>query len=81
MSKQAYITDEELAIVLWDYDDLTYDKLPSWIQSELQARRMVARPPTTQEISEAEDDAKYHRLTHNERNVQDFKDKYLNKGK
>jgi hypothetical protein len=74
---ESFISDEELAIVLWDYDEYTYDNLPSWIRQELQYRRMLSRQPTKSEMNEAEADAKHHRITHNERNIQDFKDKYL----
>jgi hypothetical protein len=38
---------------------------------------MISRQPTKSEMNEAEADAKHHRITHNERNIQDFKDKYL----
>ena len=78
-----YMSDEEIAMELWDYAEQSFDDMPHWLRHELQARSITftRREPTEQEMNETIQDAKEHRQAYNERNVEDFKDKYLHKGK
>ena len=77
-----YMTNEEITRELWEYDEHGFTDMPAWLQHELQARSIPfqKRQPTEQEMQETIQDAKDHRLAYNERNIQDFKDKYLHKG-
>lgn len=82
MISHPYVDDAELALMLSVYDENAFTDVPYWIRHQIRGRGITfeRRHPTPQEVMETEVDAKYHRITHNERNIQDFKDKYLNKG-
>ena len=73
-----YKTDEELVRHLWHYDELGFQDIPEWLREGIKSRGITfkRRQPTPQEQRETEDDAKYHRLTHNEPNIEDFYHKY-----
>ena len=73
------MSDEEILKELWEYDELSYDDMPNWLQQECQARYIVvpSRNPTEREKHDTVIDAKQHRNAYNERIVDDFKDKYL----
>ena len=79
--KKSYMTDTEVWLALQEYGEVGYTKLPSWLRSELTARRMQFDstqriPVTDKEKQETESDAKEHRMYNNEMNVNDYKDKY-----
>ena len=78
MHSNRYMTDDEVWLALNEHDELAYSDIPSWLRNELVARRISfeIRSPTEQEQIETEIDAKYHRVTHNEMNINDYKDKY-----
>lgn len=74
-----YMTDEEIALTLLEYDDRGFQDLPPWLQQELQVRKIVftKREPTEAEQHETKADAREHRLLNNERTLEDFQDQYL----
>lgn len=78
-----YMTDEEIVMELYEYDEQGFSDMPSWLRHELQARSLTfpCRPPTNQEQLETEQDGRDHRKSHNEQTVDDFKHKYIHKGK
>ena len=77
-----YITNEEIVCKLWEYDEQSFDSLPQWLRLQLRVRNIDfgRREPTPEEMYDTIADAKEHRISNNERNIQDFKDKYINKG-
>ena len=77
-----YMTDEEIVCELWEYDEQGFDDLPQWLRLELRVRGLDfgKHEPTPEEMHDTIADAKDHRIYNNERNIQDFKDKYINKG-
>ena len=79
MFSNMYITDEELQQELEENGDVAFEKLTPELQRELTARNLSweIRAPTPQEQEETIEDARFHRITHNELTVDDFKDKYI----
>jgi hypothetical protein len=75
-----YMSDEEIAMELWEYDEQSFSDMPTWLQHELQARSLVftKREPTKKEMHDTMQDAKEHRKAYNERNVSDIAERYLN---
>ena len=43
-----YMTDEEIVMELYEYDEQGFSDMPSWLRHELQARSLTfpCRPPT-----------------------------------
>jgi len=78
-SDQPYMTDRELNLALSEYDEHGFEDIPQWMQQELITRNLpeFKRHPTEQEKEETISDARRHRISNNEKTIEDFKDKYL----
>jgi len=72
------MSDQEVWLELQECDELSYEDMPKWLKNELTARGITftIRNPTEREMEETIEDAKYHRVMHNEMNLNDYKDKY-----
>ena len=79
MSLIPYRSDEELVQELTEYDELGYEDVPYLLRQALEGRNIIfqRREPTELEVWETNKDAAEHRHINNERNLEDFKDKYL----
>ena len=79
MSLIPYRSDEELVQELTEYDELGYEDVPYLLRQALEGRNIIfqRREPTELEVWETNKDAAEHRHINNERNLDDFKDKYL----
>lgn len=75
-------TDKDIVMILSQYDECSFTQLPSWLRLQLQVRdiKFPRREPTEYEQWETVSDAREHRITNNEKTLEDYKDKYL-KGK
>ena len=76
---QPYVTDVELSSALSEYNEHGFEDIPQWMQTELKVRNLpeFKRHPTEQEKEETMSDARRHRISNNEKTIEDFKDKYL----
>lgn len=72
------MSDEEVKQHLSEYDELGFDDIPEWLQTELKARNLVfkKRSPTEREQWDTVSDEREHRIVNKEQNLQDYKDKY-----
>ena len=68
------MTDEEVTVELRQYDDVGFDALPDWLQTELKARKLSFGPrkPTPMEMEETEGNDVIHRRENNEETVDDL---------
>ena len=75
------ITDKQILRLVDKYEDLGFDDLPSWLQTQLQVRKLDVkpRPPTEIEMWETNSDAREHRILNNELTIKDFMDHYTGK--
>ena len=73
-----YMSDQEVKHALNDYDNFFFDRLPDWLQHELQSRSLTfnTREPTRMEKHQAYQDGIDHRLTQNTETIDDIKHKY-----
>jgi hypothetical protein len=79
MSRLApYFTDDQIAFMLLQYDDVAFSAIPHWLQGQVISRNMEfqRRLPTELEMWETVSDAREHRITNNELTMQDYMDKY-----
>ena len=81
MSLIPYQSDQELVQLVSEYDEYSFQDLPSQLRLSLQSRNITfrRREPTEFERNETIADAKEHRYMHNELTMQDYKDKYNGK--
>jgi hypothetical protein len=77
-SDMPIVSDVELNEALSDYEEHSFDKIPQWIRKELRLRNLpeFIRKPTQVEMQDTMSDARIHRITHNEKTIEDFQDKY-----
>ena len=78
MSMMPYMSNEDIAIELLEYDEHSFDQLPDWLRLKVQSNSLVftRRLPTEQEIEETILDAKEHRKYNKERNLTDILERY-----
>ena len=77
--ERPYMTDEEVIHYLEVYGSRGYEKLPSWLKTELSLRNLTWKPrePTDLEKWETVSDAREHRILNNELTIKDYQDKYI----
>lgn len=81
MSLIPYQSDYDIVVILTEYDEQAFSDMPYWLRNTINARSITfdRRDPTPQEIEETIQDGIDHRLAYNERNIDDFKRKYMRK--
>ena len=75
----AFISDEEVRVELRRFDDVGFEDLPEWLQTELKARKLAFGPrsPSPMEIEETKDDALMHRILNKEETLDDLFNYYV----
>ena len=75
----AFMTDEEVRTALREYDEVGFEDLPEWLQTELKARKLSFGPrkPTPMEMEETKDDALMHRILNKEETLDDLFNFYV----